>query len=337
MRTKRYRTYSCLAGVFMTTVAAFICLQIAVPADTLSQGLIVIEYEETQQKVAVQSLKIVEAALLEFSPLLPVGEESIHVKIVAASEEFDSYAAHFAGLTVAGLAKPGEALIVVKAPRLRTPGSDYPGTLRHELVHLLVYRNLNPAFIPTWLNEGIAMSLANEYRWQAMFSVAHMFIRGRIIPYHKLDSAFFLPTGQEQFGDAYAQSLSMTRYLRNRLGEKQFWRVVLAMKERPFQKALHETTGMTIQQFWSEYERSLWKYAVVATMTSGFAFQPAAILLIVAYLRRRRIAKKIYKRWEDEEAEENETKGRIIYWDEVVEDPDAWKKGTRNDEDNDLW
>jgi hypothetical protein len=266
-------------------------------AATLTEGLFTLEYEPEQQQVAERTLRILQDAITEYAPVLPVGDLPIRVKIVSVADEFDQYAVNFTGLTVAGLARPGESLIVVKAPRLQMPGSDYPGTLRHELVHLLVYRNVNPAFLPIWLNEGIAMSLANEFRWQATFQVARMFVQGRIIPYHKLDNAFLAPSGQEQFGDAYGQALSMTRHLRNRLGDEKFWAVVLTMKTRPFSKALHETADITIQQFWAEYERSLWKYAAIAAMASGFFFQPAAILLILGYLRRQRIARKLYRRW----------------------------------------
>jgi len=304
---------------------------------TLSAGLLTLEYEPEQQQVAERTMRILQDAITEYAPLLPAGEQPIRVKIVSATDEFDRYAVNFTGLTVAGLARPNESLIVVKAPRLQMPGSDYPGTLRHELVHLLVYRNVNPAFIPIWLNEGIAMSLANELHWQAMFQVARMFIQGRIIPYHKLDNAFLAPSGQAQFGDAYGQALSMTRHLRNRLGDEKFWAVLLDMKNRPFPKALNETAGITIQQFWAEYERSLWKYAAIAAMASGFFFQPAAILLILGYLRRRHIAKKLYQRWEQEEIEEAQEKGRIIYWEEVVEDPDAWKDGDYNNDDDERW
>ncbi|HEX73207.1 MAG TPA: hypothetical protein ENN65_07825, partial [Candidatus Hydrogenedentes bacterium] len=228
----------------------------AVP-DMTTRGLFSIEYERGQEAVAQRTLEILEEAVEEFDPLLPVGDIPIYVKVIDAPADFTRHAAHFASLNVSGIARPGQALIVVKSPRLRAPGSDYPGTLRHELVHLLLYRNVNPAYLPQWLNEGIAMSLANEYRWQAPFLVARMFVQNRIIPYHKVDNAFFTPTGQEQFGDAYAQALSMTRHLRNRLGEEQFWRMVRAMKEKPFPTALREEGGVTIQQFWNEYERSL--------------------------------------------------------------------------------
>ena len=319
---------------------AAVCTVAAASEQRLERGGFVIDYTAGQERVAAHTLEVLEQAVREFAPMLPPGDRPVYVKIIATADEFEKYAARFHGLDVSGLARPGEDLIVVKAPRLRMPGSDYPGTLRHELVHLLLYRNVNPAYLPQWLNEGIAMSLANEFRWQSMFSVARMFIQNRIIPYHKLDRAFFAPSGQQEFGDAYAQALSMTRFLRDSLGEERFWRVVRALRDMPFHDALRSEGAMTSQAFWDAYQRSLWKYAAFATMASGFFFQPAAILLIIAYLRRRRIAQGIYRRWEEEEEAAAGTasdRDNVVYWDEVVDDPDAWKDDPYEDEDDDDW
>lgn len=306
------------------------------PKDTLQGGLFTIEYPPNQQAVARQTLLILEEALREFGPMLPAGEKPIRVLVTDVSAEFDRYAVHFAGLDVSGLAQPRNDLIIVKAPRLRMPGADYPGTLRHELVHLLLYRNVDYDHLPQWLNEGIAMSLANEFYWQGMFKVARMFIQNRIIPYHLLDDSFYTPSDQMQFNDAYAQALSMTRYLRDYLGEELFWEVVLGLRKAPFPVVLHEIGGLLLDDFWSGYEKALWKYALVATMASGFFFQPAAILLIIAYLKRRRIAQSLYERWEAEEAADAASGVTIRDWDTLVEDPDAWKQGFDID-DEDEW
>lgn len=304
---------------------------------TLSGGLFTIEYSPGQDKAAELTLRILEDAVREFDPMLPAGKAPIRVVVTDVSEEFKGYAAHFAGLDVVGLAQPTNNLIIVKAPRLRTPDSDYPGTLRHELVHLLLYRNVDYANLPEWLNEGLAMSLSNEFYWQSMFKIARMFIQNRIIPYRLLDYSFYSPSDQMQFNDAYAQALSMTRHLRDTLGEEMFWRVIRALAEQPFHKALENIAGMSVPDFWNGYERALWKYAIIATMASGFFFQPAAILLIIAYIRRRRIARDIYRRWEEEEAAEAAGGGDVHQWEEFVEDPDAWKQGVYDDEKEDRW
>jgi len=301
---------------------------------TLQRGIFTIDYPASQQGAAERTLAILEEAVQEFSPMLPVGDLPVHFLMVDVPEEFDRYAVHFAGLEVSGLAQPGNGLIIVKAPRLRMPDSDYPGTLRHELVHLLLFRNLNEDYLPQWLNEGLAMSLANEFYWQAMFAVARMFIQNRIIPLERLDESFYSPSGQMEFNDAYAQSLSMTRYLRNRLGEEVFWRVVLSLRDMPFPQALQDVGGLSLDDLWTGYRKALWKYAIFATMASGFFFQPAAILLIIAYIRYRRKTRRIYQRWEAEEAEEKASGGAVFHWEDVVEDPDAWKRDLYEDEES---
>lgn len=299
----------------------------------LEHGAFTIVHPTGLTSVAKHTLAVLEAAAAEFEPMLPLGNQPVRVVIVDAPDEFKRYAAHFAGLDVSGLARPGEALIIVKAPRLRSPGSDYPGTLRHELVHLLLHRNVNPAYLPQWFEEGLAMSLANEYRWQSMFLVARMFIQNRIIPYRHLDNAFFMPSGQEQFGDAYAQSLSMVRHLRNRLGEETFWKVVKALRDMTFNQALLQEANTSVTVFWAEYERSLWKYVLIAGMASGLFFQPAAILLILAYWRRQRIAAALYRKWEREEREEARERLPVFHWEDVADDPDAWKKEEEEEEE----
>jgi len=304
--------------------------------EILAKGLFIVEYPSGQEAVAERTLSILANAIRVYNPVLPAGDAPIRVVVTDVPAEFERYAVHFAGLDVTGLAQPGSDLIIVKAPRLRPPGGDYPGTLRHELVHLLLYRNIDYANLPQWLNEGLAMSLSNEFYWQSLFKVASMFVNNRIIPYRLLDNSFYSPSDQMQFNDAYAQSLSMTRHLRDLLGEERFWQLIHALAEKPFPKALSDIAGMTVLEFWGGYERALWKYALIAAMASGFFFQPAAILLIIAYIRRRRIAQNLYRRWEMEEAAEEAGGGVLRDWDELVEDPDAWKQGAYDDDD-DQW
>lgn len=314
--------------------ACVLTVLIPARADVLERGLFRVEFQDVPHSVAEHTLSVLEEAVREFEPLLPPGNRGIRVRIVPVAEEFRRYAARFSGLNVIGLAKPGDDLIIVKAPRLRAPGSDYPGTLRHELVHLLVDRNLNSAHVPQWLNEGLAMMLANEHHWQSMFAMAGMFVRNRIIPYHRLDRAFYAPEGQREFGEAYSQALSMTRFLRNHLGEDRFWNVILAMDVLPFPQALLREGAISTREFWDQYQRSLWRVAIIAGLASGLSFQPAAVLLIWGYLRRRKIAQNLYRKWEEEEAEEQEAGIRHVRWEEITEDSEAWKQGLYDDDDN---
>ena len=50
-------------------------------------------------------------------------------------------------------------------------------------------------------------------------TVVHYSVLWGLVEYRHLDFAFLAPGDEMEFGDAYAQALSMTRYLRNRIGE----------------------------------------------------------------------------------------------------------------------
>ena len=61
------------------------------------------------------------------------------------------------------------------------------------------------------------MSFANEYYWQGGLTVARMFMMGRVIPLGHLDRAFTLPGDEQEFSDAYAEGLSLVRFMRDQL------------------------------------------------------------------------------------------------------------------------
>lgn len=308
----------------------------AAQAGVLAQDRVRIEYQADDLGAAQLAMDVLIQAIDEFHKRLPAGEAPIRVIIAHTFEEFTRNASRFSQISVMGIAKPRQGLIVVKAPHLRNGDYDYRGTLRHELVHVLLYRNTNPDALPPWLNEGIAMSLANEYYWDSLFVMARLFMSRRLIEYRRLEYAFMAPGDEMEFGDAYAQALSMTRYLRKQIGEETFWKVVLGAKEMEFPDALRHYAGLSPMEFWDAYQRSLWYVALIAGIASGSFFTPAAFLLIIAYFRKRRSGKRIIARMEAEEAEEEAMGVQVFSWDDVTEDPDAWKGGASN-EDEEPW
>lgn len=300
-------------------------------AEVLSAPPFHVSHAAEDADLAQYTVAVLHEAAAEFAPRLPLGEAPVQVVIAPNYSAFRAYAPRLAQHNVAGLAKAEEGLIVVKPPRLLEPGSDYRGTLRHELVHVLLARNTDTTRLPRWLNEGLCMSLANEYRWESMLQIARMFGGGRMLELRNLDLAFAAPGDEMEFGDAYAQALSMTRHLRDRLGEERFWQVIYALREMPFHRALEETGGLSVAAFDAGYRRSLWWIALVGSIATGSIFGPAALLVILAWWRKRRQNRRTLDRWAFEEAMESGEKP--FDWDEVLEDADAWKRGTEHDSD----
>ncbi len=264
-------------------------------AEELSSPPFVIEYSEADTSTAHGSATLLQAALREFAPRLRAGDAPIRVVIAGSRADFVRRVGMFSQFRVAGVARPDKGLIIVQSPRIRMEGEDYNGTLRHELLHVLLYRNTNTEALPRWLNEGLCMSYANEYYWESTTTVARMFFMGRVIPLGKLDRAFTIPGDDQGFSDAYAQALSLVHFMRERLGEDTFWHVVLSTRDKDFETALKASSGWDLQDLWSGYHRSLWLVALVGALTSGSLLGPAGFLVIIAWWRirgrnRRRLA-----------------------------------------------
>ena len=319
------------AGVTSGIVALVLCFCAlhSAQADVLRVGGFEIQFDASEVALAQETGRILTEAASEYAAHLPLGDEVVTVTIAHTLKEFRAYAPGLAQLNIAGFANGSKSIIVVKSPQLGKYDSDYRGTLRHELVHILLHRNVDTERLPRWLNEGLSMSLANELRWRSALVVGQQFMQGRIIDYHKLDGQFLKPGSESQFGDAYAQALSLTRFYRNTLGEEVFWKVLGGMKSMSLSEALALHSPYTESDLWGKYESSLWQWMFISTLSSGTVFAPAALLLVIAFFRKRRKGKALMAKWEREER----APASLAVWENFEEDGDAWKRGTEYEDE----
>lgn len=294
-------------------------------AETLTDGVFRVDYSGQDAELARRTLSELKRTSLELERRLPAGEEPIRVIICTKQIEFMRYAGTYSQTGVVGVAQPEAGIIAVKNPSLAPVGEDYFGTIRHELIHVLLARNVDSDNMPRWLNEGVTMTLSGEYRWESRLQIADMYLRGRIINPLDLNFALSAPGSEMQFGEAYAESLSMTRFLMERLGDDTFWAMLLSMRTQDFPDALKHYSGWAPHELFDAWRQSLWKLALVSTVVSGFSlFQIMAILALVAYWRARRRGKRIMEQWEQEAAAEGEMSDDEDYdpWDDDVDDED---------------
>ena len=102
--------------------------------------------------------------------------------------------------------------------------------LRHEFVHALIHEELGATggAIPTWLNEGLAMQLAND-SWQ---EVANMPPGEHIlIPLAALEEGWE-NLSAEKVGAAYMEANAATHYLIERFGMHKVHELLLHLKAR---------------------------------------------------------------------------------------------------------
>ena len=285
-------------------------------------GPFTVEHTAGDTALAQRSLDILEEGLASFSAQLPSGDAPIRVVICHTMSAFTNRAGAYGKAHVGGIARSQQGVIIVKAPDLLPPGEDYGGMLRHELIHVLLARNTNEANVPRWFDEGIAMLVSKELRWESGLRIAHMYARGRVIPYREKNLAFAPLGSEETFGDAYAQALSLSYYLRDKTGEARFWDLLHALKSTPFEEALRQYTGLTPMGLYDGWRKSLWKFALITSLVSGFsAFQLMAILVIVVYLKKRHQGRQLLKQWEEEENDPP-----LFTWESVEDEPYPWEE-----------
>jgi hypothetical protein len=195
---------------------------------------------------------------------------------------------------VVGLAIPSRRVLIVKAGLI--PGLDRaPGTLVHEVAHLVIHRNLS-ARIPRWFDEGVATWLAepvlppgDEARLSLLARV------GAIYSLKRLDWGF--PGGHVPVSTAYQQSLLFIRFLVEAHGDG----IVPHLLDR-FEAgdwtdaAIRSATGRTREEVeegfrvWLSRRASLWR-AVASIVSLWSLMGLLALVAIARYVltRRRRI------------------------------------------------
>ncbi|NUM53771.1 MAG: hypothetical protein HUU46_09030 [Candidatus Hydrogenedentes bacterium] len=277
---------------------------IACHAETIERDGIRVAFPPEARQLAEESISTIETARDAYKHRLPKSPEQLNVIVCSSNDEFRKYAGQLATRSVLGIAKPDRDLIVLKAPLLAPPGTDFRGTVRHELIHILLRHNVNTDNLPRWLNEGISMVLSGENRWESRAAVASMYLNGRILTYRELEASFLDPGSEFEFGDAYAQAYSMTQYLVGKLGEDRFWELIRSLDSRTFGSAIESELGQIPYDFWAAWKGSLGWTALVFSLVSGFSlFQIMALLTVAAYWRKRRRGLQTIRQWEEEDAQ----------------------------------
>lgn len=285
--------------------AVLIALLFALPAraDELRRGVFVIEYPPGRAPLAAHAADVLEAAVQEHAPRLKTGVAPIRFALCSTIFDFSRYAGPYPGRSVSGVAVSEEGFVAVKTPDILEGPAGFEGVLRHELLHVLLARNVKLENLPRWLNEGVCMVYSHEYRWESELQVAEMYLRGDVIPYFELTVILDYNRGERAFGEAYAQSYSMTRFLIARLGDDRFWAMILSLNRQTFGDALREYLQLSPGPFYDAWKASLWKFAVLFSIMSGFGvFQVAALLTFWGWWRKRRQRDAKFEEWDEEEA-----------------------------------
>jgi hypothetical protein len=182
---------------------------------------------------------------------------------------------------------------------------DLEQTLVHELAHVLLDRAVNGHEVPRWFTEGFAIHSARERSLERTRLLWEATAQRRLVSFAKLPEAF--ADGSHEVDIAYAQAADVVAYLfRVDDGPYKMRRLIAELRSgATFEHALEAAYFVDLRTLEREWRTDLWNrhsaYPLIAGGTGLWAI--ATVFLVLAYVKRRRIAKRKLAVWAHEEAE----------------------------------
>jgi hypothetical protein len=244
---------------------------------------------------------------------LPVPSR-VEVRLVKRAEDLARAAPEGRGAPpwAIGVAYPDLGVVVVAYRRGPMP-SDVASTVRHELAHLALGAALGRR-APRWLHEGFAYLHSSDFSFDRTRTLTGMAWSGDVIPLADLDASF--PDAEIAAARAYAESYDFVAFLarRGRSAQKDDdgnrWPLRQFLNQigrgATLDQAAREAFSADLRQLFDEWRESLrQRYLMLPIGLFGVAIWVfAAFLLILAYLRKKRLNRRTLARWADEEPPE---------------------------------
>ncbi len=274
-------------------------------ADVVETSSFSIEFDSKDRNTASyleENIEGVARRIKEETELTPKGK----IRVVIARDLDRFRTAHGSSrrlppMWAAGLAYPGQRLIVLKSPKL-LPGADILDIFVHEYVHILLGESFGTDPIPTWLNEGLAMYLSREWDWSRPVVMTRAVLTNGVIPLSRIEGEF--PEDPETARLAYAESYYLVAFLRERLGPGGLYRFIDYYRRGfGFKDSLRRSGGMEYKELEEQWLRFLKvRFSMAPLLTSsGVLWFVMALLFLLAYRNKKKRAKEKLREWEEEE------------------------------------
>jgi hypothetical protein len=198
----------------------------------------------------------------------------------------------------------GYANLVVIFPA-RSPG--YPNdsiedVLRHEVTHVLIARISGGRQVPRWFNEGVAMEVERERRFQDQTELFYQLVKGGKTDLRQLDGLF--GGTQSDQTRAYALAGALVHDLTLSYGPGAFREILNRVHQGvPFDTAFADVTGVSPSAAESEFWRRqrIWTSWIPVLTSSTTLWLAITLLAILAIVMRRRRNRELERQWEKEE------------------------------------
>ena len=285
-----------------------------VPMDFLERRVnqVVLRFHPQDESVAERLALRLPAALRRVAAELGLSpQQAMEVRIARGPEEMARLAPRRApppGYAV-GVAYPAVGLIILSVVDPQSwlpPNLDH--VLTHELSHVLLHRAVGERPLPLWFVEGLAVQQAGEQRLGRIQTLWEAAVLDDMLSAQELSQHF--PTRPNQVNLAYAESADLVEHLlRSERDRARLTELLAGVKGgQSFEQALLSAYHVDLAYLEREWRRSLSeRYRVLPMVLTGTALWGGiAVLVVIAFWRRRSDQREELSRWAEEEALEEQ-------------------------------
>jgi len=206
---------------------------------------------------------------------------------------------------VAGVADPPTGTIAIARHAPDGSRTDLSRLLQHEMAHVALHRAVGGARVPRWFHEGVAQSIAEEIDLARAETLAGVVFGAGVPPLSELEANFH--GDDHNVNVAYAAARDFVLFLRYEDGTGARFRQALTQLRggHAFRAAFvraYDTTLDDLDRRWRSglLGRFVWFPLLGA---GGLPFAVLAPLVLLAWLRRRRVIANAWARLDMEERE----------------------------------
>ena len=241
-----------IAAVFLVVTAAASAAATAVDAtarERMIDGDITVVYDPGAARLAARVLEVAavrgsvvarQAGLLRLGPVV--------IYVASTDEEFRALTYGGVPDWGAGCAFPERGVVVLRNPVAAPDPLRMEDVIAHEIGHIAAGRVLKRVHVPRWFHEGIAMTLAGEWRLPRSSALAGASASGDLIPLGELALSF--PTGAADAMLAYSESFYALRFLMEEAGPASPAEVLSAVAVAgSFEAGIRILSGRTLEEF----------------------------------------------------------------------------------------
>ena len=281
----------------------------------LSVGNISVYYAEQDKHIAELAAKTVNRQQQHLYEQYALEQNPMIIYIAQDASQYRQYSGSSSPLWSMGLAFNDRML--VKSPSFSHQTlTAFRKTLIHETVHLAV----TSYDLPVWFNEGLAQYEAGQFSITQKTLLSRAAWSDRFIPFRDIEYLIQMPAAKAKL--AYAQSVAAVDYMIDYFGVELVAKsLYLIKKYEHFSTGFRNAFLMSPEAFEKKWQENSKKhYRIYLLLDTGSIFWiPLTVLFVLGYVLTRYRRKKLLKRWEQEERENNllSNKGDIIVKNDV--------------------